>query len=262
MDLARKLKLALSNSGLSEEEIAFYLSVLKTPGSTIYDYAKKANLPKDRAYKIYESLENKHLVTPQNNERKHKNIIAAPINNYIEKLYSLGRKFYQTADSLKEVNPYLKYLNVSEESSMIKSLSSETIAEDWVDLSYLNWEEVTGYGNFELMVNAMGNAEPDQAFMKRRVRRGKKAYPILSEVGEYTKKMLLSRDYKELRDTKILEVPELKNSFVAIFPDLDLISMWSKDKEGFVTGAQIKDPTICRLHQSIFTHFSHMADET
>jgi rRNA pseudouridine-1189 N-methylase Emg1 (Nep1/Mra1 family) len=262
MDIIKKLKLALSNSDLKEDEIAFYISVLKKPGATIFDIAKSAKIPKDRAYKIFSALEEKRLLssaqTPNSSERKQKKIIANPIENFIETIYAKGRKFYRTADSLKQVKPFLKLLNTPYEDVAIQSFGSEEMAENWVDLSYLNFDTCLAYGSFEMMVENMG-VEADQQFMGRRVKRGKKAFPILTEIGKYSREMIINRDIRELRDTKVLETERLKNIFVTLFPDIDTISIWLKNREGKITGTQIKNPLIARLHEDIFWELADTA---
>lgn len=253
MDIVRKLKLALSNSDLKEDEIAFYIGVLKKPGATIFDIAKSAKLPKDRAYKIFSLLEEKKLLAsaPNLNERKQKKIVANPLENFIEDIYSKGRKFYRTADSLKQVKPFLKLLNTPYEDAVIQSFNAEEMGENWADLSYLNFDHCLAYGSFEMMIENMGT-DPDQLFMGRRVKRGKKAFPILTEIGKYSREMIMNRDNKELRSTKVLETERLKNIFVTLFPDIDTISIWLRNKNGRLTGAQIKNPLIAKLHEDIF----------
>lgn len=272
MDIIRKLKLALANSGLQEDEIAFYIAVLKNPGSSIYEIATRSKLPKDRAYKIFHQLLEKKLIKadstntgPQSSaqtstsSRKHKNIEATPLDAFTESIYSKGRKFYQTADSLKEVRPFLKYLNLPEEETSIHTFGPENAAENWVDLSYMNWETVLAYGNFEMMYEGFG-ADPDQDFKNRRVKRGKKAHPILTNPGPYTWEMIVNRDDRELRDTKLLETDKLKDTFVAIFPDKDTISIWLRTPQGQLKGATIKNPLLRKLHENLFEHFDEIAD--
>lgn len=271
MDIVSKLKLALANSGLQEDEIAFYISVLKKPGGSIYEIAKRSKLPKDRAYKIFHQLKEKKLIkvseadkldpghkpTPQ--IRKHKQIEATSLDNFTESLYSKGRKFYQTADSLKEVKPFLKYLNLPEEETSIKTFGPEHSGEHWIDLSYTNWETVVAYGNFEMMYEGFG-AAPDQVFKNRRVKRGKKAFPVLTNPGPYTWDMIVKKDNRELRDTKLLKTDKLNETFVAIFPDKDTISVWLKNEKGQLKGATIKNPLLRKLHEDLFQHFDEIAD--
>jgi|GEM_PF-1776042 len=261
MNIVAKLKLALSNSGLNDDEIAFYLNVLKHPGSSIYDIAQRADLPKDRAYKICESLEEKRLLSNDPASRKQKRLIANPLDSFAESLYSLGRKFYHTADSLKEVKPFLKYLNLTEkDEAAIETFSAEQMTENWLDLAYMNWETVLAYGNFEMMYENMG-ADPDQLFMRRRVKRGKKAFPILSHLGPYTREVVLKRDKKELRHSKILKTNSLKDTWITLFPDKDTVSIWLRDQHGIIKGATIKNPLLTKLHEDLFHHFDEIAEE-
>ena len=254
MDIIKKLKSALGNSGLQEDEILFYINVLKKPGNSIYDTGKKSNLPKDRAYKVAESLETKGLIS-----RNHQGLQANSLDSFTESLYSKGRQFYHTADSLKEVKPFIRYLSLPEDETVIQTFSSDQMGENRVDLSYMIWETVLAYGNFELMVETMGG-HPDREFMSRRVKRGKKAFPIFSRIGEYTKDQILARDNQELRQSKVLRTKQLQDTWITLLPDQDTLSVWLKDKKGIIKGATIKNPLICKLHEDLFNHFDEIAE--
>lgn len=261
MDLIRKLKFALAASGLEEDEINFYINVLKKPGSTIFDIARSSKLPKDRAYKIFHDLTGKKLLSEQkasfeqDSQRKHKHLVANPLESFIEDIYSKGRKFYHTADTLKEIKPFLSFLNLPASDTVIETFNAENLGEHWVDCSYMNWDSVLAYGNFEMMIDNMGRS-PDQIFMRRRVQRGKKAYPTFTHVGQYTNEFILPRDDKELRQSKIRENEHLKNTWVTIFPDQDTISICLLDEKDKFSGAKIKNPIISKLHENIFKFLS------
>lgn len=258
MDLVRKLKLALSNSGLSDEEIAFYIEVLKKPNNSIFDVAQKAHIGKDRAYKIYDLLEQKGLLAGSE-EGKYKKIHACSLQGYLEELYRKGRQFYQAADRLKEVRPFLSFVNTKEESSLAKALNAENLPSDWVDFAGMDWEKVLVYGNFEMIIDVMGR-DPDIDFMKIRMKRGKEALPILSTVGPYTME-LARRDVNEMRRTKFINSDKLQNSFIMILPEIKTVNMWTKDpKSGIISGLSVKDPVLTSLHEDTFKYLDSVSD--
>lgn len=258
MDIVRKLKMSLASTGLTEEEIAFYVSILKKPGSTIFDAAKRAKISKDKAYKIYDTLEAKKLIISEN-ASKQKRIRATNLNSFIEDLYKEGRKYYHTADNFKQVKPFLSLLGLPEQENNFRSVSQAELAESYVDLSYLNWEEVLAYGNFEICLPIMGT-DPDHEFMTKRVKRGKQAFPILANPGEFSMQVARN-DYKEMRHTKLIYDKKLDDYFVFIFPDINTTAIWLRDKDKKVSGAVIESQFIANLHEKLFAHFNEAAEK-
>ena len=257
MDLVRKLKNALENSGLTDEEIRFYVQTLKTQNSSIFEIAQKAKIHKDKAYKIYNQLENKGLLI-SSEEGKYKKIKTCSLQGYLEDLYKKGRQFYQAADRLKEVRPFLSFINSEENSSLMKALNTENLASDFVDFAYMDWEKVLVYGNYEIMVDIMGK-DPDLEFMKLRLRRGKEALPVLTYAGPYALE-LIGRDQNEMRRTKIVDCDKFKNSFIMLLPDLDTVAMWSKDNKGFLSGITVKNKILTHLHEETFKYLDSVSD--
>jgi len=252
------LKLALAGSGLGDEETAFFIEALKRPDGSIFDTAQRAGIGKDRAYKIYGELEQKGLLTGSE-DGKYKKIHACSIQGYLEGLYRKGRQFYQAADRLKEVRPFLSFINSKEDSSLARALDTENLASDWVDFAAMDWEKTLIYGNFEMIVETMGK-DADIDFVKTRLKRGKQALPILSTIGPYTIELALTNP-KEMRRTKFINSDKLQNSFIMILPEIKTVNMWTKDpKSGLVSGLSIKDPVLTSLHEDTFKYFDSVSD--
>ena len=258
MDIIRKLKSALAHSGLTEKEIAFYVQVLKSPQCSVFDLAKKTGISKDVAYFIYESLEEKGLVASAS-EGRSKKVVPKNTDSFIENLYTQGRKFYKAGDSMKEVRSLMPYLSLSDNIGEMTAMQTENVGEEWVDLTYMDWDYVLAYGNYELLVERMGT-DPDKEFRNNRLKRGKKAYPLVFNPGTYTRKMITD-DAKELRKTKVLDTPELRNSFVAVFPDKNTVAIWSRDENAILTGVKVNNPVMTRMHERMFRHFNHLSKE-
>lgn len=258
MDITRKLKDLLDRSGLSEEEIRFYINVLKKPNSTIYNLSKSAKIPKDKAYQICDSLEDRKLVTIDKNN-KFKRLKATSLKNFANKLHNQGRSLHRTADSLKEINTFLPYLGATEEDHVFKTFSHEKAAEEFVDMSMLKWNEILAYGDFEAIFNAIG-VDSDRQFVKNRLRRGKKCYPILSNPGDYCWKEIIEKDEIEDRQTKVIYDDKLKNCFVAFMPDINMTAIWMMNEDGLVSGAVIENSIITQLHNNIYNHFDSISE--
>ncbi|MBU1151848.1 hypothetical protein KJ632_03425 [Patescibacteria group bacterium] len=258
MDLNRKLKQILGNSGLSEDEIAFYLNILKNPNSTIYDLSKRTAIPKDRGYRITEKLIDEKLINAEGNRQKR--LTAAKLNGYIDGLMSQGREFYKNAERLREIKPFLKIMENSEENQSIETFSEEEIGEKFVDLSYLNWDKILSYGNFEMGIEKMG-IDTDQQFVQRRMKKGRGCFPVFANPGKLSWN-IIDNDEKEMRKTKIIYNQKLSDYFVIILPEANTTALWIKDENNKVRGAVIKSSMLTKLHSGLYDHFWEAAKFT
>lgn len=256
MDITRKLKEALISSGLSEEEMLFYLNVLKNPNSSIYETAKKSKIPKDKAYQIAELLEEKDLIT-SNSEGKYKKLKSASLKNYIEKIKNHGRKLERTADTLKEINPYLSIIGLPDQKISFKTYKNEELAEQFLDLSYLNWDYVLAYGSYDVFLQFVP-IETDKQFVKTRVKKGKKCFPIIANPGEYSFE-IARNDKNEIRKTRMFYDEKLKNYFIILLPETNKVSFWVNNEDGTASGAIIDSPILSQIHKNLYHHFEQFA---
>lgn len=259
MDITRKLKKSLSLSGLTEEEIAFYISVLKKPNSSIYDIAKRSKLPKDRAYKIFESLEDKNLVKSDTSKRN-KKILANSLQSFIEKISSQGRKLHQTADSLKELNPYLGFLGLPDQKVSFQTFSEAELGQQFLDIAYMDWECVLAYGSFDDILPFIG-INADKEFVKKRIKKGKKALPVLANPGEYSWNEIINNDTKEIRTSSVIYDEKLRDFFVVLLPEQNKVSLWSKNKDGTASGALIESPILSQIHTNIYHYLRDLSQK-
>lgn len=251
MDLLRKLRDTLKRAKLSEEEITFYECVLKKPGETVFELAKRAGFSKDKGYAVFESLEAKKLLTVKN-ENSRRRVFPSSLREFSEKLYSQSRQFWRVGEALENLNPALPLLRDMGAPAQIETFSADEFPEHWLDLSYTPFEYVVSYGNFDMMVEDVGK-DPDSQFIRRRVKRGKKASVILTP-GPYAEEMV-SKDGNQLRNTNVLDVPELKNVLAVIFPDMQGVSLWRRNEKGILSGLMIKNPLIASFHEDLYTYF-------
>lgn len=258
MELLPKLKNLLQNLDLSEREIAFYVAVLKSPRSTVYELAKKCGFPKDRAYQLFESLQNKGLIATQY-QNKRREILPSSLKTFSQTIYKKSCKLWKYAETLKQLDPLLPLVDESQKAQSIEVFSANEFPEHWEDISYWDWDCIFGYGKFEMLIDAEKEVQPADCFFRnKRTRRGKFANPLLLP-GPYTDE-LISNDEREFRKTEVLNIPELKNEMVMIFPSIDRVSVWSKGEDGMVSGTFIHDQTLTRFHERMHGYFKNVAE--
>ena len=253
MDYLRKLKNILYASGLTEEEVAVFISVFKNPNNSIYFYTKQTKLPKDKVYKIVQALNQKGLITLQGERTKKLNI--GSLDNLEKKLDSETRKLTRVANELKQIKNFLPALKNSD-NCIFETFSFEEYGEKFIDLTYYkNWNTILGYGDFEYLIDQIG-ISPDQTFVKRRVKKGAKCLPIIANPKQYCLEYILGRDQNELRRTKTIQDQSISQQFVTILPELDIVTIWSKNG-----GINIQNKMLSKVHQDIFKHFDKLSDQ-
>lgn len=258
MKLLPKLKSLLEKLELSEREITFYIAALKNPRSTVFELAKKCGFPKDRAYQLFESLQEKGLLQAHYQNRR-REILPASLKNFSHIIYAKSCKLWKYAETLKKLDPLLPFLNATRASRSIEVFSVNEFPEHWEDVSYWDWEQVFGYGNFEMLIAAEKDSlTADCSFRDRRTKRGKFANPLLLP-GPYTNE-LIKNDSRELRKTQILNISEFSNDIVFIFPTIDRVSVWSKNDTGEVSGSFIHDPDLTRFHYRMHQYLSKISE--
>lgn len=259
MSLVLRLKELLAKSGLEEAEVRFYVAVLKKPGATIYELAKIAGVPKDRAYKICEKLVNQSLID-FTREGKWKKLKALPISNFMEKLNSQGRELYKTAEKLGELKSFLPMLAVGNSQSEMsyEFFEDKDAGERFLDFVYLDWENVFGFGDFDSVIDSI-SVQADKQFINKRVKSGRKSFTVLANPHGYSLE-LIKNDGKELRDSKVIFSKKISNYFVATAPEVDTMGIWMKQKSGEVSGMIIKNPVLTQLHQNIFEYFDAFSE--
>lgn len=254
MDLLRKLRTTLSRAELTEDEIAFYEVVLKKSGSTVFEISKNAGFSKDRGYSLFERLKEKGLViTKQYCGRR--GVFPASLKGFSEKLFSASRKFWRTAENLENLDTALPLLRETGVPTNIEAFSIDEFPEHWLDLAYTPFDFVCAYGNFGFIIDKTG-ADCDRQFINHRVRRGGKADLSLFP-DKYTKEMI-KRDNLEIRETRILNIPELEHCLVVIFPSIDTVSLWQKNADGSnISGLKIKNPMMANFHRDLYEYFKN-----
>lgn len=256
MDINRKLKELLIGSGLADDEVTFYLALLKNPERSVYEVSRQVKIPKDRAYQICENLKEKHLLRQDMGARKSFKI--APLTGFIEKLNNQSRKLGRNAEKLNELKYFLPFLSGTEEDFAFDVFGHEEAGERFVDMTYLKWNQVFAYGDFESVLPAV-TAEADHNFVRRRLKSGGKAFPVIANPQEYCWEYVIGKDDLEMRKTKVLYSEKLRNHFVIFAPEVNTTTIFTADKFGKVSGAVIKNPVVNQLHQGIYEYLGSVA---
>lgn len=255
MDLLRKLRTSLSSAALKEDEIAFYEIVLKHPCSTVFEISKRAGFSKDKGYAIFENLQEKGLVMTKKYCGK-RGVFPLSLKKFSEKLHSRSRSLWRVGETLKNLDAALPLLRESGAPTNISTFTINEFPEHWLDLAYTSFEHVFSYGNFGMITERIGT-DPDRQFIGKRVKRGAVADVALFP-NAYTDEMI-RKDSLELRNTRVLNIPELENKIVIIFPELETVSLWQKNSAGEISGLGINSKLITDFHKEMYDYFRDRA---
>jgi len=174
-------------------------------------------------------------------------------------VYARSCKLWKHAEQLNKMDKVLPMLAESENIHDIDAFEVDQFAEHWEDLAYWDWESVYAYGNFDMMIEKGKDAlSADYFFRDKRTKRGKYANPILTP-GSYADE-LVKTDEKELRKTQLLRVPHMENDLVIILPDIDRVSIWTREKDGNISGIFVNNKVIARAHYNVHKHFQEISE--
>ncbi|MBI4994888.1 hypothetical protein HZC21_04580 [Candidatus Peregrinibacteria bacterium] len=255
MDLLKKLKITLGRAKLTEAEISFYETVLKKAGSTVFEISRRLGISKDRGYSLFESLQEKKLImTKQYCGRR--GVFPISLKNFSEKLYSKSREFWRIGETLESINSALPLMRETGVPTSVEAFTINEFPEHWLDLSCTSFDHVFSYGNFGMITEQTG-VDCDKQFINKRVKRGAKADVALFP-NAYTDEMI-KKDSTELRKTRVLDIPELENKLVVIFPEFETVSLWQRNREGSVSGLGIKNKLITDFHKEMYDYFKNKA---
>lgn len=254
MNATRKLKDLLLRTGLTDDEVRIFFAILRSPGNSIYGISKLVGIPKDRAYNIVESLEDKKLIA-----RTPGGLKCNPITRYGERLQSQSRRFNRIADALREMDPFMPFLGAVNDEESFYTFNHEQAGEQFLDLSYLKWDQVHAYGDFDTLLDTI-KEDIDRKFVRNRLKRGKQCMAVCANPKDYTLKTVIGRDVLEKRVTKLLYDKNFDNFFVAVFPDIQRTTIWQKQDNGRYVGAIFNNPLISKVHERMHNYLFNISD--
>jgi len=251
MRLKEQIQNLLQRAGLKEDEILFYMTLLTNQGKSIYEIGKKANLSKNRAYKAFSDLYERKIIGYTGNAQ-FKYIFTTSLEPLTNTLDRQTRLLGRTSDNLKKIDKLIPYLNSTEESS-IEILEGENLTQNLYDILDEEWDTVFAYGDFDMFCENLG-FEHEKAFIKNRVKKGKKGRGIFSSNGVYSKEVR-SRDQNELRKSVIIDEPEMKNTWAYTYDKSNITNIWKKDENGNFSCTRIKNKAVSDFNKVIFDKF-------
>lgn len=252
MNLYEKIRNVLAHAGLPEHEVVFYITVLKNPYVSIHTLSKKSGLSKNAAYRAFSNLKELGIVgyAPDSSF-----VIPVTFKNLIDILNKKSRHFGRVADDLGRINkmvPFLREAKSAQGQGEIHLYDSlDDIKNHYLDTLNLDWESTFAYGSFEMFVKEM-DSDIERKFISSRVKKGRKARGIFTDDGPFTKE-LVQHDGNELRTSRFLEDKKITNKWFHVFPENDLLMLWSKDeKTGEFSALSVNNKELADFHKALF----------
>lgn len=252
MNLYEKIRNVLAHAGLSEHEIVFYTAVLKNPYVSIHTLSKKSGLNKNAAYRAFSNLKELGIVGYAQGGSF---VIPVTFKNLIDILNKKSRRLGRVAGDLEKINkmmPFLRKANSAQGRGEIHLYDSlDDIKNHYLDTLDLDWQTALAYGSFEMFVKEM-DPEIEGKFIAARVKKGRKARGLYTDDGPFTRE-LVSHDGNELRTSRFVETKQITNKWFHVFPDNDLLVLWSKDaKTGEFSALSIENKSLADFHRALF----------
>lgn len=221
----------LRNYGLSEKEAKIYLALLKLGPSTVNNIAEECNLIRTTTYDVLKTLREKAIVASMVKNRILYFEAADPkklIQILEEKKVNIER-ILPKLRNLRTNIPNMPRSEVFEGKEGLKTVFQELLQKK---------EALYAYSNNELMVNILPYFSP--RFIKNRVK-AKIPIKIISEPSKTTTDLLIKKDKKEFRETKVLS--EFKNIPINQYIAGDMIT---------ILGSRIDEPVGIIIHHKDF----------
>ncbi len=215
MDIITELK----EYGFSEKESKVYVAVLALGEATVNQIAEKSDLIRTTTYDLLKSLKEKGFVS---SITKNKVIFfeACNPNKLIETLEekkSKISKLIPTLSKLREEIPIKPKIEFYEGVNGVKTIFDEILRAK---------KPLCAYSNNKTMLNLVPYFGPN--FIKKRAEL-KIPIRIISEKSSTTTHLLVEKDKKELRETKILD--DLKNIPMNIYIFGDSVAILSSREQ-------------------------------
>lgn len=249
MKLQKHIIELLKRIGLTESEAMFYLAVQQNPNQTIQDIQKRCRISRASAYRAFEHLKELRLLSNSTHNWR-KSMEAAPLKNIAEKLAKEQRKLKKIELEIKRLDNLMN-LNSSfldNEDPVQVLVNPNDITEKCFEILHQPWDSMLCYGSAERLIDVIGN-DAEREFVKLRVKKGKKAYAILTELGGYTQEFI-PHNHRDLRNMK-LRVDKTNQDY-ATYVYGNEVTIWHRDKELGSRVIVIKEPTMIHTYQTTF----------
>lgn len=238
----------LEKLGLTESEAKFYLLVLKKPDLTVREVQVELGFSLAKTYRIFDKLKEMNMIFASANNWK-QSLTALSLRRLSEKIDQEQRQLGKLSREIKDISGIQSfYLNSNAQEPV-------RIITDYAEMSAHKMHIVETYEGLLKCYGAVDRLQDlvgphvENCFVKNRVRSGKKAVAIFSELGDYAKELLPKNDL-ELRTVKIAVDSNKQDCMVYTYQDG--VTVWSKDKDLGNRAIVISDPVLVKMYHQNF----------
>ncbi|MBU1151279.1 hypothetical protein KJ632_00455 [Patescibacteria group bacterium] len=251
--MRKKLQYLLSTTDLKPEESKIYLLLLKLNSATIQQLSAQSGISEMSTYRAVKRLQERDMVEAQQLNKKQSIYQPLSLQKLIQRINHKQKKLARLANSLKDIDPLLPYLDLNEEledSIEIKE-GLDSFREEYLKLPRIAKDEFICMGSMEQYwaVNGWDLDAPEEAsFIRQRMHKGvyARVANIRSEQSEY----FHSRDSLEKRTTKIKDdIPMINNYFTITENQSNLFICNKENPRVIIT----KQPELLNLQKAQFS---------
>lgn len=233
--------------GLTEKEIAVYLSILQHRESSIPLLAKETALSRATVYDLVEKLKEKGYVAEIKRGKKRRLVAESPTNRLYTLLDSQHEQLEKSKQVVEDILPTLKALNASEDyKPQIRVYEGEKgFRQVWDEIFSYEGKNFLSIAKIETFSAFAGEDFLDE-ILARKVRQGFSSRAVNEDSPMATS--LKNKDSKENRETRLAPKDFQFPSTEIIFGDK--IAMFSTRKENVIVVIESKD--FAETHRAYF----------
>jgi len=243
--MEKTIKDALSDLGLTEKEVRFFLTNYQSGPTTINDIAKIARIQRSTAYLIAQSLITRGLIL-EDYKRYKKIIITVEPKTLLRMLLAKHRQIGRHEQALQENMPELQAVH---QASAIRPKvrtyeGTQGLLAIWRDI-LSDSQEVLLWTNQETENNVFSE-KYHSLFIAERVK--KKISMRVLAVDNKKGKQLIKQDIQQIRETKLLPKDVFFSAETYIYGNKVATLDYNKD----IIGVIIESDQIVQSHRSVF----------
>jgi sugar-specific transcriptional regulator TrmB len=236
--------------GLTESEAELYFTAYQKPQLTLAELQKKTGYSTASIYRAFDRLKNLGLITSSRDNWR-KNVEAVSLKKLGEKVAKEQRKLRKVELELKQMDDLMNLTTLYdslEEPVEILTNQNQIIDKAFEILSR-PFDHFLAYGSSERLIEILGY-DTEREFVNTRLRKGKSADVVLTEMGPYGRELIKTND-RELRNMKFKIDPANQETMTYIYDNEAVI--WHKDSDSGSRAIVIKDPSLIKMHENMFS---------
>ncbi len=252
--MLKKLKYLLDTTDLKPEESKIYLLLLKFNSASTQKLSAASGISEISTYRTLKRLEQRGLVEAEKINGKQYIFRPLSLSKLIQRINLQQRKLARLANSLKDIDPLLPYLDLTENSLNDESIEIkdgiDAFREEYLKLPRIANGEFICLGSMEKYweVNDWGLDSPEESsFIRQRMSNGvyARVVNIITEQSEY----FHSRDSLEKRTTKLKNEIPMSDNYFTITEDQSNLFICDKENPRVIV---IKQPELLSLQKAQF----------